>query len=192
MDDVIAKVGLSRWRFTVDEYYRLAEVGILTERDHVELIDGDIVQMSPMGSCHGQCVAALTERLVMAVARRALLRPQLPFRISMRTEPEPDIILVRPGPDYWTQHPRPEDVLLLIEVAETSYAYDHDVKLPLYARENVPEVWIVDLPRGAVEVYRNPSPSGYRSAGRLERGATLTPAAFPDVVIAVDEILPPP
>ena len=192
MNDVIAKVGFSRRRFTVDEYYRLGEVGILTESDRVELIDGDIVQMSPIGSHHSQCVAALNERLVPAVVGRALLRPQLPLRISNNTEPEPAIILVRPGSHYWKQHPRPEDVLLLIEVAETSYAYDHDVNLPLYARENVPEVWIVDLPRGAVEAYREPGANGYRSARRLERGATLTPAAFPDAVITIDEILPPP
>jgi Uma2 family endonuclease len=191
MTDVIAKVGLSRRRFTVDEYYRMGEVGILTGNDRVELIDGEILTMSPVGFRHSQCVAVLTERLVLAVAGRALLRPQLPLRISSNTEPEPDIILVRPGDHYWKQQPRPEDVLLLVEVAETSYRYDHDVKLPRYARENVPEVWIVDLVRGAVEVYREPTPNGYRSERRAGRGATLSPGAFPDVAIAVDEILPP-
>jgi Uma2 family endonuclease len=98
---------------------------------------------------------------------------------------------LRPGDHYWKEQPRPEDVLLLVEVAETSYHYDHDVKRPRYARENVPEVWIVDLVRGAVEIYREPGPHGYRSERRVERGATLTPAAFPDVTIVVDEILPP-
>ena len=191
MDDVIAKVGLSRRRFTVDDYYRMGEVGILTKNDRVELIDGEILQMSPIGSHHSECVGTLTERLVLAVAGLARLRPQLPLRISTNTELQPDIILVRTGAHYWKEHPRPEDVLLLVEVAETSYRYDHDVKLPRYARENIPEVWIVDLVRGAVEVHREPSPTGYRSERRVERGGTLTPAAFPDVAIIVDEILPP-
>ena len=191
MDDVIAKVGMKRQRFTVDQYYRMGEVGILTEKDRVELIDGEILQMSPIGLHHSACVGALTLRLVLAVGRRAQLRPQLPLRISTNTEPQPDILLVRPGDHYWKQHPRPGDVLLLVEVAETSYRYDHDVKLPRYARENIPEVWIVDLVRGVVEVYREPSPSGYRSERRVKRGGTLTPAALSDVAIVVDEILPP-
>jgi Uma2 family endonuclease len=191
MDDVLAKVDVPRRRFTVDEYYRMGEVGILTEKDRVELIDGDIIQMSPIGSRHGHCIAALIERLMPAVVGRALLRPQLPLFISSHTEPQPDVLLVKPGAHYWEQQPRPEDVLLLVEVAETSYSYDRNVKLPLYARENIPEVWIIDLVRGAVEVYRGPSPRGYQSLTRLERGATLTPAAFPDVAIAVMEILPP-
>jgi Uma2 family endonuclease len=191
MDDVLAKVDVPRRRFTVDEYYRMGEVGILTEKDRVELIDGDIIQMSPIGSRHGHCIAALNERLMPAVVGRALLRPQLPLFISSRTEPQPDVLLVKPGAHYWGKQPRPEDVLLLVEVAETSYSYDRNVKLPLYARENIPEVWIIDLVRGAVEVYREPGPRGYQSLTRLERGATLTPAAFPDVVIAVMEILPP-
>ena len=191
MDDVIAKVGLSRRRFTVDEYYRMGEVGIFTETDRVELIDGEILKMSPIGPRHSQCVATLNERLVLPLAGRAILRPQLPLRISSNTEPQPDIMLVRPGARYWKEHPRPEDVLLLVEVAETSYRYDHDVKLPRYARENIREVWIVDLVRGVVEVYREPAPNGYRFERRVERGGTLTPSAFPDVTIAVDEILPP-
>jgi Uma2 family endonuclease len=128
---------------------------------------------------------------VLPLAGRAILRPQLPLRISSNTEPQPDIMLVRPDARYWKEQPRPEDVLLLVEVAETSYHYDRDVKLPRYARENVREVWIVDLVRGAVEVYREPGPNGYRSERRVERGATLSPGAFPDVAIVVDEILPP-
>src|ERR1051326_812576 len=191
MDDVIAKVEVSRRRFTVDEYYRMAETGILTANDRVELIDGEIVQMSPIGSRHSECVGTLTERLTVALLGRARLRPQLPLRISINTEPQPDIILVRSGATYWEAHPGPDDVLLLVEVAEASYRYDHDVKLPLYARANIPEVWIVDLVRGAVEVYREPGPQGYRIERRFERGAAGSPSAFPDVTIVVSEILPP-
>ena len=191
MEDVLATIDVQRRRFTVDEYYRMASAGILTEKDRVELIEGEIMLMAPIGSRHSVCVSALLERLMPAVRGRATLRPQLPLFVSSTTEPEPDIVLVSPSPKYWTGHPRPEDVLLVVEVAETSYRYDRNVKLPLYARAGIADVWIVDLVHTAVEVYREPGPDGYRSTQRLERGATVSPAAFPDVRITVDEILPP-
>jgi Uma2 family endonuclease len=191
MDDVLATIDVQRRRFTVDEYYRMASVGILTEKDRVELIEGEIMQMAPIGPRHSECFGALLERLMPAVLGRAKLRPQLPLFVSSTTEPEPDIVLVLPGFRYWTEHPRPEDVLLVVEVAETSYRYDRDVKLPLYARAGIADVWIVDLVHALVEVYREPGPDGYRSTQRLGRGATVSPAAFPDVMIPVDEILPP-
>jgi Uma2 family endonuclease len=192
MDDVLARVELQRRRFTVDEYHRMAETGILTEDDRVELIEGEIVQMSPIGHHHTACVLALTEALTRALADRALLSPQNPVRLLRDTEPQPDIVLLRPPlSQYWARLPQPADVLLLVEVADTSYRYDHDVKLPLYARAGVTEVWIVDLPRGAAEVYREPRPEGYASARRVERGATVAPSAFPDVALAVASFLPP-
>jgi len=193
MDDVLATVGVLRRRFTVEEYYRMAEVGILTERDRVELIQGEIIQMSPIGLRHAQCVAELNSRLVRGVGERALMWPQNPVRLFPDTEPQPDLALI---PRAWSRHavahPGPADVLLLIEVADTSYRYDRNVKLPLYARAAVPEVWIIDLVNDVVEVFLHPRPQGYAVTTRVERGGTVAPSAFPDVVLAVGDFIPPP
>ena len=192
MDDVLATVEIRRRRFTVEEYYRMAEVGILGPEERVELIEGDIVEMSPIGTHHAACVAALNRRLVQAAGDRALLSPQNPVRLLEDTEPQPDIVLLRPPEHlYWERHGGPADTLLVVEVSETSYRYDRRVKVPLYARAGVSEVWIVDLNRGAVEIFRDPRDRGYASEFRVERGATIAPAALPDASIIVSEILPP-
>jgi Uma2 family endonuclease len=170
----------------------MAEVGILGPEERVELIEGDIVEMSPIGTHHAACVAALNRRLVQAAGDRALLSPQNPVRLLEDTEPQPDIVLLRPPEQlYWERHGGPADTLLVVEVSETSYRYDRRVKVPLYARAGVPEVWIVDLTRGAVEVFRDLREDRYASETRVERGATIAPAALPDAIIVVSEILPP-
>ena len=158
MDDVLATIDVRRRRFTVEEYYRMAEVGILTESERVELIEGEIIQMSPIGLRQSLCVAALINHLTRAIGDRAHI---------------------------WASNP-----VRLVEVSDTSYRFDRHVKLPLYARASVPEVWIVDLTRDAIEVFRQPSPSGYGFTQRIERGGTVAPLAFPDVVLAATEILP--
>ena len=189
---VIANIELARRRFTVDEYHRMARTGILTEADRVELIEGEIIQLTPIGQRHAACVAQLTRRLIHALGDRALVWPRNPVRLPRDTEPQPDVTLLRPRPDDYFRHPaNPEDVLLLIEVADISYRYDRGVKLPLYARAGVPEVWIIDLTHEVVEIHRQPGPRGYGSTHRVERGGTLTPLAFDDVVLAAANILPP-
>jgi Uma2 family endonuclease len=190
MDDVLATVDVRRRRFTVEEYYRMAEAGILTESDRVELIEGEIIEMSPIGLRHSLCVAALNGRLAVAVAGRAEQWSANPVRFFPHTEPQPDVVFVRGPLSRYSEHPGPADVLLLIEVSDTSYRFDRLVKLPLYARADVPDVWIVDLTRDVIEVFRQPSPSGYGSTQRVERSGAVTPLAFPDVVLAVTEILP--
>ena len=191
MSDVLATVEIQRRRFTIEEYYRMAEVGILRPTDRVELIEGEIIQMSPIGLRHSLCVAALNDRLTRAVGTRAQIWSSNPVRLFPDTEPQPDVVFVRGPLSRYTQHPGPADVVFLVEVSDTSYRYDRTVKLPLYARAGVPEVWIVDLTHDVVEVFRQPSPSGYVSTQRIERGGTIAPAAFPDVVVTVAEILPP-
>lgn len=192
MDDVLATVEVRRRRFTIEEYYRMAEVGILGPEDRVELIEGEIVEMSPIGPHHAACVAALTRRLLLAAGERAVVSPQNPVRLLPDTEPQPDIVLLRPPESrYWERHGTPADTLLVVEVAETSYRYDRRVKLPLYARAGVPEVWIVDLPQGVVQVFREPGAAGYASERPVGRDGTVAPAALPDAAIAVAEILPP-
>ena len=192
MDDVLATVDVRRRRFTVEEYYRMAEVGILGPEDRVELIEGEIFQMSPIGPRHAYSVIALTTLFTRALGERTLLSSQNPVLLPHDTEPEPDVVLLRPPlSQYGARLPQPTDVLLIIEVADTSYPFDREVKLPLYAAANVPEVWIVDLTRDTVEVFRDPTARAYRVTDRVTRGGRVAPSAFPDAVIAVDEILPP-
>ena len=192
MDDVLAEAGVQRRRFTADEYHRLAEVGILHEDDRVELIEGEIIIMAPIGLRHAACVGLLNRELTLALGRRAFLWPQNPVRLFPDTEPQPDVVLLRERADNYAQAPaQPSDVLLLVEVADTSYRYDHRVKLPLYARSGVAELWIVDLTRDVIEMYRDRQTDAYATTMRVERGGVVAPAAFPDIVLAVDAILPP-
>lgn len=148
---------VQRRRFDVEEYHRMAEAGILSEDDRVELIDGEIVEMSPIGSAHQAVVDRLTRMLVNFAAQNYIVRPQGPIRLDEHGEPQPDLSLLRYREDFYErEHPGPRDTLLLIEVSETSLEYDRSVKLPLYAGAEVPEVWIVDLAAGRIEIYADP------------------------------------
>ena len=192
MDDVLAESGVQRRRFTADEYHRLAEVGILHEDDRVELIEGEIILMAPIGLRHAACVGRLTRELTLALGRRAFLWPQNPVRLFPDTEPQPDVVILRQRADDYAHAPaQPNDVLLLVEVADTSYRYDRRVKLPLYARSGVPEFWIVDLTHDVVEIHRDRQTGNYATTTRVGRGGVVAPAAFADIVLAVDAILPP-
>jgi Uma2 family endonuclease len=188
---VIAKVDPSRRRFTVEEYQRMAHAGILTEADRVELIDGEIVQATSIGRRHAACVAQLTRPLTQALGDRALVWPQNPVRLPRDSEPQPDITILRlPADHYLRQSPRAEDVLWLVEVADVSYRYDRHVKLPLYARAGIPEIWLLDLTHEVVEVHRQPSSRGYGLVQTVDRGGVLTPMAFDNVAIAAADLLP--
>lgn len=179
-----------RYRFTVDEYYRLAEAGILDEEDRVELLEGEIVMMSPIGGRHAACVTRLTHLLVRAAGEGAVVRVQSPVRLDDRSEPEPDLCLARSRSDFYAAgHPEPGDVLLIVEVADTSIGYDQQVKLPLYARAGIPELWIVDLGRDAVDVYRGPSRDGYVERRTFQAGEELQLPGLA-AVLAVSEFLP--
>lgn len=193
MDDVLATLAERRRRFTIEEYYRMGEVGIFGPEERVELIEGEIISMSPIGHRHAFCVAELTTRLVRGVGDRAFLWPQNPVHLFLDTVPQPDVVLLEPPSSrYARNHPDPADVLLVIEVAETSYRYDRDVKLRLYARAGIKEAWIVDLVHSVVEVFWEPGRAGYARTRRVERGGALAPIAVPDTILAVNEILPPP
>jgi Uma2 family endonuclease len=188
---VIANVEVSRRRFTLEEYQRMARVGILSEADRVELIDGEIVHAVSIGRRHAACVARVARRLVEALGDRALVRPQSALRLSHDTEPRPDVAVLQPPAErYVRQAPGAEHVLWLVEVADLSYRYDRHVKLPLYARAGIGEVWIVDLTHDVVEVHRAPSGRGYGSTHTLDRDGTLTRGRPADLTIPVAEILP--
>jgi Uma2 family endonuclease len=180
----------TRWKFTVDEYYRMAEAGILRPDDRVELLDGDVIVMSPIGSPHASVTDRLKEALFAAMAGRAIVRAGNPVRIHNRSEPQPDFSLLRRRDDFYKSgHPTPADVFLAIEVMDTSAAYDRGPKLTAYARAGLPEVWLVDLGAGRIEVYRHPSGEAYDEKHTVGRGQSLAPGAFPDAVLAVDAIL---
>jgi hypothetical protein len=173
---------------TVDEYHRMGEAGILTEDDRVELIEGELVAMAPIGSEHVAASNELTRLLVQAVAGRAVVSVQNPVRLTRRSEPQPDFAVLRPRAGYRTTLPRPEDALLVVEVAANSLDYDRTVKLALYACSGIPEVWIVNLAAGEVETYRSPVGDEYSSVAIVGRSDTLTMMALPDVRIPVADI----
>jgi Uma2 family endonuclease len=179
-----------RRRFTVHEYHRMAEAGILHEDDRVELIEGEIVEMSPIGGRHAKCVIELMRLLVPVVGEEARVSPQNPVRLGDYGEPQPDIAVLRISERYRAgELSESEDVLLLVEVSDTSLRYDREIKLPLYARAVVREVWIVDLANEAIERHTEPTGDGYRLTERARRGETLRSKALPELVVPVDALL---
>lgn len=183
-------VQLLKRLFTVAEYHRMAEAGILSEDDRVELIEGEVVAMAPIGDRHAGTVDFLAEFLFRYLRDRVQVRVQSPIRLGEHSESRPDLTLLKRRPDFYrSQHPGSEDVLLVVEVAETSADYDREVKVPLYARFGVPEVWLVDLAEERIEVYRQPRPQGYQEVQRVLRGQPLSSQAFPDLELAVGDVL---
>lgn len=181
---------LDRRRFTVDDYYRMGELGLLGPDERLELIEGDIVCMTPIGSPHAGRVNALNMLFAGRLAGRAVVAVQNPVRLAKDSEVQPDIALLRPrGDAYAGAHPEPGDVVLLLEVAETSLARDRRAKVPLYARTGVSEVWRLDLPQRRLEVYRRPAPEGYSVALTLAPGEAVAPEAFPDLALPVRDLL---
>lgn len=151
-----------RHRYTRDEYHRMAEAGIFGEDDRVELIEGEIIDMAPTGSQHAGTVVYLNTALQTALHGNALVSVQNPITLDEHSEPQPDLAVLRPRKDFYRDsHPRPRDVLLVIEIAASSATYDRDVKLPLYARFGIPEAWLVDLEQRRLERYAEPAAAGY-------------------------------
>lgn len=179
-----------RRTFTVDEYHQMIEAGVLTEDDRVELLEGEIIKMTAMGSPHAACVDRLNRLFSKRIADEAIVRVQSPIQLSEHSEPEPDVTLLKPRPDFYAaSHPKPEDVLLVVEVAETSVGIDREKKVPAYSRAGVPETWLIDLAGEVIEVYSDPSAHGYREIRRLWPRDQVAPQAFPDLELAVDSLL---
>ncbi len=176
--------------FTVKEYYQMADAGILAADARVELINGQIVDMFPVGPFHAGVGTQLQALLVPLCRGRWSVRVQYPIHLSEESEPQPDIALVRPRTDYYKiRHPQPSDVFLLIEVADSSVRFDREEKLPAYARAGITEYWLVDLVHKLVEIYRDPSPLGvYGSSSRIYPGSHIAPEVFPDARIAVSDL----
>jgi len=182
---------LTRRRFSVEEYYCMGEAGILHADERTELIRGEVWVMPPIGSGHATGGSRAERTFIQRLGDRAVVRGQYPIRLADDSEPQPDIVLARPDIErYRTAHPGPEDILLVVEISDTTLARDRDVKLPLYAAAGIPEVWLMNLPQDRIEVYRDPAPEGYRSITLVPREGVVTPLAFPDVTIPCTELLP--
>ena len=181
---------ITRKRFTTHEYERIIAAGVIGEDDRVELLEGEIVEMSPRGPSHSSCVVRLTRLLYKLDAPGAVIRVQDPIHLGEYSEPQPDISVVQMREDLYSKgHPEPEDILLLIEVAEFSSSYDRDTKLPLCARAGIPEVWIVALLPQTVEVFRSPSENGYSEANVFHQRDTISALNLPQLTLTVDSIL---
>ena len=181
--------GPQKRRITAEEYHRMADVGILGPEERVELLDGEIIQMSPINPPHNSTVWRLNDWFTPRLHGRAIVSVQGAFRLTMFSEPEPDLMIVRFRDDFYaTTHAGPQDVLLIIEVADTSLRYDRDRKLPRYAAEGIPDAWIADVNRRRLTVYRDPTPAGYRRVIALTRRATIAPLAFPDLELRWEDV----
>lgn len=183
-------VQVARRYFTVDEYHRMAEAGILSEDDRVELIEGEILKMSPIGSRHAASVKRLNTLLNSLVGQIAIVSVQDPILLNDFSEPEPDIALLKPRVDFYAQsHPTSKDVLLVIEIADTSVEYDRGIKLPAYARSEIPEVWIANFPADTVEAYAEPVQGSNQRTRLYKRGESISPRLLPSISIEINRIL---
>ena len=183
-------IQLLRRRFTVGDYDRMIDAGILAEDDRVELLEGDIVEMAPIGSRHAACVNRLTQAFSRQAGGRFIVAVQNPVRLGEFSEPQPDLAILRARADFYSEsHPGPEDILLLVEVSDASAEYDREVKVPAYGTASIPEVWLVDLASGAVEVYREPVTGGYGSVHVAAAEGQVSPRALPDLTLQVSAVV---
>jgi Uma2 family endonuclease len=183
-------VAVTRRRFTADDYQRMGQAGILRAEDRVELIDGEIVTMTPIGSRHCASVDRATRAFVMKAGDSAIVRVQGSVRLDFYTEPEPDLVLLRPRADFYSSaHPGAADILLIAEIAETSIDYDRDVKSRVYARSGVQEYWLADLNENVLTACSVPDGSTYRNVRRHTRGQSLAPQLLPECVVSTEDLL---
>jgi Uma2 family endonuclease len=181
---------VTRKRFTADEYHRMGRVGILSEGDRVELIDGEIVAMTPIGPRHNAAVSRGTRALVRAAGDDAIVLPQGSVRLDLYSEPQPDLAVLQPRTDFYaSRHAGPDDIIVLIEIAESSIQYDRDVKAPLYAAAGIREYWLVDLDTNVLWRYASQEQGSYRDVRQYRRGQSIAPMRLPACLIAVDEFL---
>jgi Uma2 family endonuclease len=176
--------------FTVDEYYRMDAFGILFEGVRTELIKGEVIERSPMRSRYAAAVSRVSHRLVSSLEGKALLRVQLPLRLNVYNEPQPDLAFVRVRRDFYEfRHPGHSDIFLALEISDTSLDYDHDVKAGVYAAARVPEYWVLDLVGSALLVFRGPARGDYKIFMRFQPGDSVSMLAFPEIEIAVSDLL---
>ena len=186
----LAQPRLNIFRLNVSQYHQMSEAGIFSENDKVDLINGEIIEMSPIGRRHTACVNRLNSVFSQLLGKKVIVAVQNPILLNNLSEPEPDIALLQPRADFYESgHPQPQDIFLLIEVADSSLEYDRDVKIPLYASSGITEVWLVDIYEQVIIVYRYPSENGYSDIQKLSRGEKISIQAFSEINLVVDDIL---
>ena len=178
-----------RYRLTATEYHRLGENRIFDEDSRVELIDGDLIAMPPIGEQHASKIRRLNRLFSLQVGDAAIVDVQNPVMLDAHSEPQPDIVLLKLRPDFYeSAHPGPEDVLLLIEVSDSTLRYDRDIKVPLYAKAGIAEVWLLDVAGQRLEVYRRPSPDGYREVHYPALTDNIAPVLLPELSLSVAKL----
>ncbi len=183
-------IEIAKRLFDVDDYHRMARAGILSEDDRVELIDGEVVAMTPIGPRHNASVDRANRALVTAVGDQAIVRVQGSVRLDRFREPQPDLVLLRPQSDFYASRlPGPSDILLIVEIAESSLDYDREVKTRIYAESSVPEYWVVALDDRWVWRYSEPRGGAYQKVGECHSGQSIAPELLPHCPIPVDVFL---
>lgn len=186
----VAESWVPRRRLCVEDYYRMAEVGLLAPDERVELIEGEIINMAPIGSPHAGTVDVLCKILSRAVGDSAIVGVQRPLRLDQRNEPQPDLILLRPRADFYRNaHPSAADALLVIEVAESSLRYDREIKIPLYARYGVPEAWLVDIEQRSLNIFRAAAAGAYTEVVAMPRPVLVTISALAPLAVDLSGVL---
>ena len=184
------RADVEKRRFSVDEYYAMADAGILSRDDRVELVDGEILTMRPIGPAHASAVDRAAHALMRTAGEQAIVRVQNPIRFGPFDEPQPDLALLRPVVgSYRTAHPQPPDILLVVEIADSSLLYDRHVKGPLYARHGISEYWLVDLGTRTVSRHTSPERDAYQDVAIHASGESIAPLALPDCVVRIDDLL---
>ena len=191
MTTTVTRAQVRRRLFTVAEYLAMGEAGILHEDEHVELLAGEIIQMAAIGNRLLFCTDALTMLFAPALSGRAIVRVQGSIRLDEYAMPEPDVVLLRHRPNYYDETATPEDVLLLVEVADSSLEYDYGPKSEFYAAAGIPELWIANLRTGEVEAGTDPVGTQYTTVRIIAAGGAITPQAFPDLTLELREFMPP-
>lgn len=181
---------LQRHPFTINEYHRMRDARIFAEDDRIELIDGEIIKMAPIGPRHAACVDRLLNFLIRKLGEAAIARSQNPIELSDHSEPQPDIALVKFREDFYAEaHPTPDDILIAIEVADTTAENDRQIKIPSYARAEIQEVWLIDLPSDRIEIYTQPNSGIYQEVRTVLRGQKIISPAFPNLKLKADDVL---
>lgn len=186
-----------RRQFNIQDYHQMVKAGILTEDERVELIEGEIVEMSPIGTRHAACVKRLLKHFSQLLGDRVMVAVQAPVVLSNLSEPQPDLALLKPRDDFYAAgHPQPQDIFLLVEVADTTIESDFAertlrervIKIPLYSSSGIVEVWLVDVNEQVIEVFGEPTDNNYQSIQKFQQGEIFV-QAFPDIIFAVERIL---
>ena len=188
--DELEEPRVARHKLTVEEYYRMAEVGVLAHDARVELIEGEVIDMAPIGSKHYSAVARLHRMLQLAWADKAMVVAQSPLRLSKRSEPEPDIVVLKPRDDFYASAlPTGPDSLLVVEVSDTTLAYDVRIKAPLYARHGVPEYWVFDLSGQRLRIFRQPQGDTWTDVTSIESPALVALPGLPGITLNLEGLL---